>query len=116
MIDTSSMVSERKGGKDRSNLGKVGADVKLDSSFQYATILTEENLMSTEIRIDEELYKKAKLAAETESRSVPLQIAYWARIGKAALDNPDLPGEFIRNILAAKEQDEFEFFGFRQEE
>jgi hypothetical protein len=71
--------------------------------------------MSTAIRIDDELYKEAKRSAEAESRTVPLQVAYWARIGKAALDNPDLPGEFIRDILAARKQGEFEPFEFRDE-
>lgn len=71
--------------------------------------------MGTAIRIDDELYNDAKRCAEAESRTVPLQVAYWARIGKAALDNPDLPGEFIRDILAAKKQGEFEPFQFRDE-
>jgi len=69
--------------------------------------------MSTAVRIDDELYNEAKKSAEAECRSVPLQVAYWARIGKAALDNPDLPGEFIRDILSAKKQGEFEPFEFR---
>lgn len=71
--------------------------------------------MSTAIRIDDELYNEAKRSAEAESRTVPLQVAYWARIGKAALDNPDLPGEFIRDILAARKHGEFEPFEFRDE-
>lgn len=71
--------------------------------------------MSTAIRIDDELYNEAKRSAEAESRTVPLQVAYWARIGKAALDNPDLPGAFIRDILAARKQREFESFEFRPE-
>jgi len=71
--------------------------------------------MSTAIRIDDDLYREAKRSAEAESRTVPLQVAYWARIGKAALDNPDLPGEFIRDILASRKQDEFEPFEFRSE-
>ena len=71
--------------------------------------------MSIAIRIDDELYNEAKRSADAESRTVPLQVAYWARIGKAALDNPDLPGEFIRDILAARKQREFETFEFRSE-
>ena len=71
--------------------------------------------MSIAIRIDDELYNEARKSAEAESRTVPLQVAYWARIGKAALDNPDLPGELIRDILAAKKQGEFEPFEFRSE-
>lgn len=40
--------------------------------------------MSVAIRIDEELYAEAKRSAEAECRTVPLQVTYWAKIGKAA--------------------------------
>ena len=67
--------------------------------------------MGVPIRIDENLYKEAKQAAIAENRTAPLQIQYWARVGKAALDNPDLPIEFIRDILMARDQasEPFEF-------
>jgi len=70
--------------------------------------------MSIPIRIDDELYEEAKKTAAIECRTVPLQIAYWAKIGKASLDNPDLPGALIRDILAAKESGELELFEFRE--
>lgn len=60
--------------------------------------------MSVAIRIDKELYEDAKRTAESEFRTVPLQIAFWAKIGKIALENPDLPIEFIRDMLVAKGQ------------
>ena len=67
--------------------------------------------MSVAIRIDDELYKQAETIAKVESRTVPLQIQYWAKIGKAALDNPDLPIEFIKSILSSEGQpsEPFEF-------
>lgn len=68
--------------------------------------------MSVAIRIDDELYEEAKRSAEAECRTVPLQVTYWAKIGRAALDNPDLPVEFIRDILAAKKQEDYEPFEF----
>ncbi|MBA4417011.1 MAG: hypothetical protein C0392_03725 [Syntrophus sp. (in: bacteria)] len=71
--------------------------------------------MSIAIRIDDELYAAAKRTAEAECRTVPLQVVYWAKIGKAALDNPDLPIELIRDILAAKKQGAFEPFEFTEE-
>jgi len=81
--------------------------------LQYATIITKGGIeMGIAIRIDEELYDAAKRTAAAESRTVPLQIAYWAKIGKAALDNPDLPIEFIRDVLIAKQQKEREPFEF----
>lgn len=71
--------------------------------------------MSVAIRIDDELYEEAKRSAEAECRTVPLQVIYWAKIGKAALDNPDLPIEFIRDTLSARKQCEFEPFEFSSE-
>jgi len=70
--------------------------------------------MSIPIRIDEELYDQAKRTALAESRTVPLQIAYWAKLGKLALENPDLPIEFIRDILIAKNMNEHESFSFEE--
>ncbi len=69
---------------------------------------------SIAIRIDKDLYEEAKRSAEAECRTVPLQVAYWAKIGKAALDNPDLPVEFIRDVMAAKKRGEFEPFTFKE--
>lgn len=71
--------------------------------------------MSVAIRIDDELYEEAKKSAEAECRTVPLQVTYWAKIGKAALDNPDLPVELIRDILAARKQNDFTPFEFDTE-
>lgn len=61
--------------------------------------------MGKPIRIDEDLYDQAKIAAKGEFRSIPNQIEYWARIGKCALDNPDLPIDFIKELLIAKDED-----------
>lgn len=61
--------------------------------------------MSVPIRIDQEIYDAAKKVAKAECRSVPGQIEFWAKIGKCALDNPDLPIEFLTEVLIAKNQD-----------
>ncbi len=61
--------------------------------------------MSISIRIDDALYKTAKLRANAEMRSIPQQVSYWAKIGRAALDNPDLPIEFVRDVLVAIEEE-----------
>ncbi|EIC21063.1 TA system antitoxin ParD family protein [Thiorhodovibrio frisius] len=60
--------------------------------------------MSVSIRIDDNLYAAAKSQASAEMRSIPQQIAYWAKVGRAALDNPDLPIEFVRDTLQALEE------------
>jgi hypothetical protein len=59
--------------------------------------------MSASIRISDDLYRKAQQAAATDFRSIPQQIEYWARIGSAALDNPELPTPFIRETLLTGE-------------
>ena len=61
--------------------------------------------MGVPIRIDEMIYEEAKKVAKAECRSIPSQIEYWSRIGKCALDNPDLPIEFIRDLLVSKNSD-----------
>ena len=61
--------------------------------------------MSIAIRIDETIYDAAKKVARSECRSIPHQIEFWAKIGKCALDNPDLPIEFLQELLLSKQQD-----------
>jgi hypothetical protein len=61
--------------------------------------------MSIPIRINETIYNEAKKIASAEFRTIPHQIEYWAQLGKTALDNPDLPIEFIKEILISKNSD-----------
>lgn len=70
--------------------------------------------MSVSVRIDESLYGDAKVRAKAEFRTIPSQIEYWARVGRAALDNPDLPIEFVRDVLIAR-REESEPFDFDKE-
>jgi hypothetical protein len=67
--------------------------------------LYQEKKMSISIRIDDALYETAKARAKAEMRSIPQQVSYWAKIGRAALDNPDLPIEFVRDTLIAMEDE-----------
>ena len=41
-----------------------------------------------------------------DNRSIPGQIEFLAKLGQCALDNPDLPIEFIKDILISINQDE----------
>lgn len=59
---------------------------------------------STSIRIDQRLYDQAKADAAIEHRTIAGQVEYWARIGRAALDNPDLPVSFIAEALASLDE------------
>ena len=51
------------------------------------------------VRIDENLINAARVAAKAEFRTVQGQLEYWAKGGRAALDNPDLPVSFIAESL-----------------
>ncbi len=59
--------------------------------------------MGIQIRIDETVYNAAKNVASAEYRSIPHQIEFWARIGKCALDNPNLPVKFLKELLISKQ-------------
>ncbi len=54
------------------------------------------------VRIDEFLYEDAKRHAKAESRTIAGQIEFWAKLGKAALDNPGLPVDFVRDLLISR--------------
>lgn len=56
---------------------------------------------STSIKIDQELYEQARRDAVLAHRTISGQIEFWARVGRAALDNPELPVSFIAESLAA---------------
>lgn len=50
-------------------------------------------------RINKELVNAARKAATSEFRTIQGQIEFWAKVGRAALDNPDLPVEFVVDAL-----------------
>lgn len=58
--------------------------------------------MEMPVSIDSHLYELAKSHANAERRTIAGQIEFWALIGKTALDNPDLPIDFVRDLLIAK--------------
>lgn len=53
------------------------------------------------VRIDQSLYNQAKADAAAEHRTIAGQIEFWAKVGRAALDNPDLPVSFVAESLAS---------------
>jgi len=61
--------------------------------------------MSMPVRIDDNLYEQAKSVSKGECRTIAGQLEFWAKLGKAALDNPDLPIEFIRELMIARMED-----------
>lgn len=56
---------------------------------------------TTSIRIEQTLYDQAKVDAAAEHRTISGQVEYWAKVGRAALDNPDLPVDFIAESLVS---------------
>ncbi|HAO24451.1 MULTISPECIES: hypothetical protein [unclassified Methylophaga] len=60
--------------------------------------------MATSVRLDDEFVTIARVHAEAESRSLPKQIEYWAKIGQIMIDNSDLSYEFVRESLLATEE------------
>jgi len=60
--------------------------------------------MGMPVRIDDDLYELAKLEAKVEHRTIAGQIEFWAKVGRSAIDNPDLPVSFIMESLASLEE------------
>ena len=46
--------------------------------------------MGMPVRIDNLLYEQAKNEAKAEHRTIAGQIEFWASVGRAAIDNPEL--------------------------
>jgi len=57
--------------------------------------------MGMPVRIDDTLYEQARAEAKIERRTIAGQIEFWAMVGRAALDNPDLPVTFVAESLLA---------------
>lgn len=71
--------------------------------------------MSTvSVRVDAGLFAQATAVGRGECRSGAQQLSYWAMLGKNALANPELPIEYIQQLLVAKEL-ATEPFEFREE-
>ena len=55
--------------------------------------------MGMPVRIDDTLYEQARAEAKIERRTIAGQIEFWAMVGRAALDNPELPVTFVAESL-----------------
>lgn len=60
--------------------------------------------MGMPVRIDKLLYEQAKNEAKTEHRTIAGQIEFWATVGRAAIDNPELPVDFVVQALASMKE------------
>ena len=60
--------------------------------------------MAVAIKLSDILIEDAKPYAQAMHRSVPRQIEYWARLGKLAEENPDLPVHLLQDMLIGMEE------------
>jgi hypothetical protein len=58
--------------------------------------------MSKVIRLSQSLVVQAREQAKVSRRSPAQQIEYWARLGKAAEDNPELTVAMLHDVLSAQ--------------
>ena len=60
--------------------------------------------MGMPVRIDKSLYEHAKNEAKAEHRTIAGQIEFLATVGRAAIDNPELPVDFVVQALASMKE------------
>lgn len=60
--------------------------------------------MGKVVKLNEDFVKKVTKEAKAHRRSVPKQIEFYYSLAAASLDNPDLPVEWVRDLLISKEQ------------
>jgi hypothetical protein len=72
--------------------------------------------MSMPVRIEPDLYNRAKKEAAVEHRTIAGQIEFWAQVGRACIDNPDLPVTFVIDSLASLETAEKDKKSFKRRE
>ena len=60
--------------------------------------------MGMPVRIDNQLYEQAKSEAKAEHRTIAGQIEFWATVWRAAIDNPELPVDFVVQVLASMKE------------
>ena len=61
-------------------------------------------MTTSSVRISSELIERARLEAKGEMRTVQAQLEFWIKVGKAALENPDLPASFVAEAVLALEE------------
>jgi hypothetical protein len=62
--------------------------------------------MSIAVKLSEDVVKSARIQSRIDHRSLGSQLSYWAKVGKMAEENPDLPFYFIREVMLSHEEAE----------
>jgi hypothetical protein len=60
--------------------------------------------MPSVVKLSDALINDARPYANAMHRSIPKQIEYWARLGKAAEENPDMPIAMIQDVFISLEE------------
>lgn len=58
-------------------------------------------MSTSSVRISTELLEQARIGAQSEFRTVQGQLEFWAKVGKAAAENPDLPAGFVVEAVSS---------------
>jgi len=56
------------------------------------------------VKLSDDFIYDVKATAQAMHRSIPKQIEHWARLGKIAEENPDLPIGFVKDILISLQE------------
>lgn len=60
--------------------------------------------MPSVVKLSDALVNDARPYANAMHRSIPKQIEHWARLGKAAEENPDMPIAMIQDMFVSLEE------------
>jgi len=60
--------------------------------------------MPAVVKLSDALINDARPYANAMHRSIPKQIEHWARLGKAAEENPDMPISMIQDVFVSLEE------------
>ena len=60
--------------------------------------------MPSVVKLSDQLINDARPYATAMHRSIPKQIEHWARLGKAAEENPDMPISMIQDVFISLEE------------
>lgn len=63
-------------------------------------------MATASVRLNQKLIDKASLTGKAVNRSASQQIEHWVKIGEMMEANPDLPYEFVKQVLIAKTEKE----------
>ena len=56
------------------------------------------------VKLSDDFIDDVKVTGQGMHRSIPKQIEHWARLGKIAEENPDLPIGFVKDILISLQE------------